>query len=372
MEQCMTAAPRILWLCKSKYMNHDVIDDRYGRLFELPDCLAKKHAVFAFCLDYRPGPSGQMSGNSAAVWRRSSIPGTFFVGWLISLLKFVRHVRPDCVIASSDCLQVILGALVSRLYGTLFYADLYDDYSTFGLAKIPGMRWLYNKALASADGIFAVSTTLGHDLEMQFPGKPVLVIESTIDAEQFHSKDKMESRKLLGLDHLEGKKLVGVCGGLNAYHGANIVFNAFSEIADRDPNVIFVVAGRLYEECPLPKRSDITYLGMLPHDQMSYFFSALDVAVVALSNTKFGYYAFPQKAYEVLACRVQVAAADVGALSMLFSNLTGALYNPDSSSSLAETVVRQLASRMILDVDIPTWGEQAAKISLFIHDSASY
>ena len=347
-------------------MNHDVIDDRYARLFELPNSLGKNLDVAAFCLDYRLAKLPPVSDDLRGNWRRSSIPRTFFIGWFLVLMAYARQVRPQCVIASSDCLHIILGGLVSRLFGARFYADLYDDYSTFGLAKIPGMRWLYWRALARADGICAVSRTLGRDIEKQYPGKPVLVLESTIDAGLFYPQDKAESRRLLGLDRLKGKKLVGVCGGLNAFHGADIVFKAFAQIADRDSDIVFVVAGKLYDECPLPDSDNVMYLGMLPHTQMSYFFSAMDVAVVALSNTRFGYYAFPQKAYEVLACAVPVAAADVGALSLLFEDLTDALYDPDSPASLADTVIRQLDARALLSVDIPTWDDQADKLGDFI------
>ena len=228
------------------------------------------------------------------------------------------------------------------------------------------MRWLYFRALAHADGLCAVSQTLGRDLEQQYPEKPVLVLESTIDAEGFSPKDKVHSRAVLGLDDLANKKLVGVCGGLNAFHGADIVFGAFPELLRRRDDVVFVVAGTLYEECPLPQLDKVRYLGMLQHNQMAYFFSALDVAVVALSNTQFGYYAFPQKAYEVLACKVPVAAADVGALSILFQSLPKALYNPDSSASLAETVNRQLDEPAVLQVEIPNWRQQAVILGGFI------
>ena len=347
-------------------MNHDVIDDRYARLFELPHLMGQDLDVSAFCLDYRLGKLAPISDDLKRSWGRSSIPRTFFVGWFFALLAFARTVRPQAVVASSDCLHVILGAFVARLFGATFFADLYDDYSTFGLAKIPGMRWLYFRALARADGICAVSYTLGRDLEQQYPGKPVLVLESTIDAERFFPQDKANSRAVLRLDDLGHKKLIGVCGGLNAFHGADIVFGAFPEILQRRDDVMFVVAGKLYEECPLPELDNVRYLGMLPHEQMTYFFSALDVAVIALSNTRFGYYAFPQKAYEVLACKVPVAAADVGALSILFQPLPKVLYDPDSSASLADTLDRQLDDAEVLQVDIPTWRQQAVKLGDFI------
>lgn len=362
----MPPISRVLWLCKSRYMNHDVIDDRYARLFEVPSRLGERLDVSGFCLDYRLQKLASIDTELAASWQRSSIPRTFFIGWFFTLLAHARKFRPECVIASSDCLHIILGALISRMVGAKFVADLYDDYSTFGLAKMPGMRWLYRRALGSADGISVVSQTLGGDIRAAYPSIPVIVLESTIDTDCFQPRDKSESRDLLGLAGLEGKKLVGVCGGLNAFHGVNTVFGAFSEIAERHPDVVFVVAGTLYDECPLPALDNVKYLGMLPHDQMSWFFSALDLAIVALSNTRFGYYAFPQKAYEVLACRVPVAAADVGALGMLFGGLKEALYDPDSSSGLADTVLYQLEKKRLLDVRIPTWSDQAEKLDVFM------
>jgi glycosyltransferase involved in cell wall biosynthesis len=347
-------------------MNHDVIDDRYARLFEIPDRLGQRLSVYSFCLDYRLQKKGPISADLKDNWFRFNIPRTIFVGWFFALMLRARKIGPQCVVASSDCVHVILGAFLSRFLGATFFVDLYDDYSTFGLAKIPGMHWLYMRALAHADGISVVSRTLEQLIEKQFPGKPVLLMESTIDADLFYPRDKSESRKALGLNRFEGKKLVGVCGGLNASHGADIIFAAFSPILALNPDVVFVVAGRLCAECPLPELENIEYLGTLPHTQMPQFFSALDVAIVGLSNTRFGRYAFPQKAYEVIACRVPVAAANVGALSMLFSDLESAQYDADSPQSLAKTVVHQLETGSVLRVDIPTWDDQAERLSGFI------
>ncbi len=347
-------------------MNHDVIDDRYGRLFELPHCLSRSTSVMSFCLDYRLEKKAPIPEDLVGFWFRLNIPLSLFVGWFLVLFAKAKEFRPDCVIASSDCVSVIIGRFIAYLLGARFYADLYDDYSTFGLAKIPGMKWLYQRALRNADGICAVSETLGSHLRESFPAKPVLVLESTIDAATFYPRDKSSSLKLLGLDGFCGKKLVGVCGGLNAYHGVSVVFDAFAKISELEPEVLFVVAGKLDDAFPLPQLPNIEYLGVLTHEQMPYFFSAIDVQVVALSNTRFGYFAFPQKAYEVLACEVPVAAAEVGALALLFDAVPEALYDPDSSSSLAATVVRQLQAPKNNVVDIPTWEKQALSLGRFI------
>ena len=357
---------KVLWLCKSRYMGHDVIEDRYARLFEIPTCLGRYAQVRGFCLDYRLAKAAAIPADLAPAWARANIPRTLFVGWFIQLLAYTRRFRPQAVVASSDCLHVILGALLARVFGARFYADLYDDYATFGLARVPGMRWLYRRALARADGICSVSRTLGQDVQQSYPGVPVLVLESTIDAGMFRPLDKAESRQRIGLDDVGAAKLVGICGGLNPFHGADIVFGAFAEIAAGNPDVLFVIAGQPHPDCPIPERDDVRFIGRLPHADMPSFFSAMDLVVVPLSNTRFGYFAFPQKAYEVLACRTPAVAAEVGSLALLFESLPDVRYDPDSSSALAVAALRQLDKPRLLEVDIPTWEDQAKKLAEFI------
>ncbi len=163
---------------------------------------------------------------------------------------------------------------------------------------------------------------------------------------------------------------MGICGGLNAFHGADKVFEAFPAIAKSGREVQFIAAGKQSPDCPLPDREDVTFLGMLPHAQMPQFFAAMDVVIIPLSNTKFGYYAFPQKAYEVLACRVPAVAANVGALGMLFEGLPEVRYDPDSAEDLAAKVVWQLENQRVLEVEIPTWGEQADRLLEFTEQIA--
>tara|TARA_R110002049_G_scaffold124997_17_gene280565 strand:- start:2523 stop:3581 length:1059 start_codon:yes stop_codon:yes gene_type:complete len=349
-------------------MNHDVIEDRYARLFELPNLLGKNEnlSVSAVCLDYHLAKKAPISHDLRSTWRRYSLPRSLFTGWLFALMSHVRSFRPQCVIASSDCIHVIIGWLISRSFKARFFVDLYDDYSTFGLARVPGIRRLYDRALREADGICAVSRTLGRHMEEEYPGKKVLILESTIDSQLFYPRDKAESRALLQLNRFSGKKLVGVCGGLNVLHGADVVFSSFAKIAEQVPEVIFVIAGIPDKNCPLPELPNVAFLGALPHQHMPYFFSAMDVAIVALSNTRFGYFAFPQKAYEILACDVPVAAAHVGSLAMLFDAVPEALYEAQSPDSLSTTVIHQLQAKRINPVDIPTWEDQAVALANFI------
>ena len=51
---------------------------------------------------------------------------------------------------------------------------------------------------------------------------------------------------------------------------------------------------------------------------------------------------------------------------LVFGSLKKALYDPDSSVGLADTVLHQLKEKSLLDVRIPTWSDQAEKLDNFI------
>ena len=45
-------ARSVVWLTKRKYMGQDLLENRYGRYYEIPRRLSQKHDVHVLCLDY--------------------------------------------------------------------------------------------------------------------------------------------------------------------------------------------------------------------------------------------------------------------------------------------------------------------------------
>ncbi|WP_317930898.1 glycosyltransferase [Halioxenophilus sp. WMMB6] len=345
-------------------MNHDVINDRYGRLYELPRELSTYCQVRCVAVDYRFEPNCITVSNADSVWQRLSAPRSILFGWLLQLLISLRSFKAEAIVASSDCLQVVVGYYMARLFKLRFFADLYDDYSTFGLARIPLMKYFYNRALRGADGFITVSNTLAEKLAPIAGGKPCLVLESTIGAGAFFPVDKLAARAMLRLPN--NKLLVGVCGGLNSGHGIETIYAAVQQLVSEAPDLMFVIAGKPSAEVPIPNFDNIIPIGTLNHSLMNHFYNAVDVCVIQLPNTEFGYYAFPQKAYEIISARCPAVYANVGALGRLFEPLPEAGYNPDSVLSLVNAIKYQSQNREVLDVRVPTWQEQAEKLGQFI------
>ncbi|MBD7987962.1 glycosyltransferase family 4 protein [Luteimonas sp. Sa2BVA3] len=360
---------RIAFLCKRRYMGKDVILDRYARLYEIPRQLARLgHEVRGYCLDYGRGAPGEWihDGSPGTLhWEsrplgRLGLPG--LLRYPASLLRRLRAFRPDMLVAASDIPHVALGRLLSDRLEVPYVVDLYDNFEGFGQARIPCfvpmLRWGTRGA--------ALVTTTSEPLRQLvvngygLPGECVVTMPSSVDKAVFHRQDAIGARRKLGLPL--DMPLIGTAGGLYRDKGIAALYAAWERIRSGRPDVHLVLAGPYRGELPPPRDERVHYLGEMAHNDVATLFSALDVGVISVLDTAFGRYCFPQKAYEMLACGLPVAAADVGAMSDLFRDCPTALFTADDPSGLADAVLRQLARPTTADIAVPDWAALVGSI----------
>ncbi|HEV2333469.1 MAG TPA: glycosyltransferase, partial [Gammaproteobacteria bacterium] len=130
---------------------------------------------------------------------------------------------------------------------------------------------------------------------------------------------------------------------------------AWPRIAAEHPDAELVLAGPIDKAFPPPSGPRVHYLGMLPHARTAELFSALDVGVIYLRDTAFGRYCFPQKAYEMLACELPIAAAGVGVMTHLLESVPDALYRADDAADLARAVSAQIERPLRPAIPIDDW-----------------
>lgn len=361
---------RIAYLCKRRYMAKDVILDRYARLYEIPRQLALLgHDVEAFCFSYKPGLAdmdvehdarpGRLRWHSRN-WGRAIAPR--LAAYPRRLLRQARAFDPDIVIAASDIPHVALGAWLARKLRRPFVADLYDNFEGFGQARVPGMVAALRSAVRHADLVLTTSEPL-RELVMAGYGArgKVLAMPSSVDKTVFHRRDKAEARAALGLP--ADALLVGTAGGLYRDKGAGVLYAAWDILSRRRPDVHLVLAGPHESSLPPPTGPRVHALGALPHARVAELFCSLDVGAICVLDTPFGRYCFPQKAYEMLACDLPVAAADIGALGSLLAPWGDrCLYRADDPAALARRIEAQLADRFVPPVPIEGWDELIARI----------
>jgi glycosyltransferase involved in cell wall biosynthesis len=359
---------RIAFLCKRRYMRHDVIEDRYARLYEIPRELARRsHDVLGVCLSYRKAPSGRFlhDANSGRLeWVSSNlgpwvVPG--FLRYLNVTTDLLRDFRPDIIIGASDCLHILLARRLSSRLKVPYAVDLYDNFESFGLTRIPSMRTRYRHAVRNAGAVFCVSEPLSDRVRTTYRATGrVMTIESTINENLFKPRDRTESRVRLGLP--TDVQLIGTAGALDYSRGIDRLYQAFSALSHDKAAIHLALAGVADRQSPILTGNRIHYLGQLSHTQIADFYAALDVGLVCVRETPFGRYSFPQKAYEMVAMRIPLVVAAVGAMEQLFSGYPDCLYSPDDTHQLTERIHKQLVQPVVSDIPIPTWADQAARI----------
>ncbi|HRY16978.1 MAG TPA: glycosyltransferase family 4 protein [Candidatus Competibacteraceae bacterium] len=354
---------RIAYLCKRQYMSYDVIADRYARLYEQPRQLALRgHEVLGLCLSYRPTQARDEwhPANPGRLRWIGLTPGhTGGLRYPHQALRLLRAFAPDVVVGASDALLIILSRWLAGRLEKPLVIDLYDNFESFGLTGVPGVRRLYRQALRHAHGISCISPALAHYIQTTCqPAGLVIALESTINVGQFRPMDRTACRQQLGLP--PSARLIGTAGALDASRGIDTLYRAFYQLTEHNPDIYLVLAGRTGS--PIPTHPRILYLGELPHDHIPAFFNALNIAIICIRDTAFGRYSFPQKAYEILACRIPLVAAALGSIGDLLKDAPDSLYRPDDDQDLASKITRQLNQPRPPDLPVPTWADQAEKL----------
>lgn len=350
-------------------MHKDVIHDRYGRLHELPFHLSRHHRITGIVLNYRvtlefKKPQCIKENDDRLTWYSLQLHflvlPTLISYWLLMLREF-RENPPAVVIGASDSPHIILASIIARMHRIPVILDLYDNFEAFGLSKIPGIRTLYRSALARADAVTCVSIRLQKHVEASCArSRATFTIESTINKSDFYPLDRSVARHSLNLN-AEGI-YIGAAGSLYANRGIKTVYEAFRGIVKARLDVKLVLAGDIDPEAPPPHHDNVVYLGNLAHSDMNAFYNSLNVTFNYMQDDDFGRFSFPQKVYEILACKVPMLSARVGALADILQQ-DRFLYTPGDAGEVITKVVALLNEPVVPEVSIPTWADQAERLN---------
>ncbi len=342
----------ILVITKRQYTNKDLIDDRFGRLREIPLELSRRgYDIDGLCLSYRSKPEGRFHDESV-LWQSINLS----ILKLPGLLKYIYTANKlaknaDIIWACSDSIYGIIGFVISRHNHIPLIFDLYDNFEYFLTAKLPIIKQLYRYTLKNCSAVTCVSQPLA-DLVLSYGRKNnVVVLENAVRDDLFYPMAKDNCRSDLGLP--SQCRLVGTAGALDDSRGIQSLFDAFEILKNRYPDLHLVLAGP--RKGPLPRTERIIDLGVLPLEKMPLLFNALDVAVICNRNNEFGKYCYPQKATEIMACNVPLIAARVGSMAWRFKDHPEWLYSPDDKRNLATVLEHRLVHQNTAYTKVATW-----------------
>ncbi len=355
---------KILFICKRNYTSKDLLCEKYGRLYEFSKAFHESgHVVTCVCANYY-GINNSYLNDGVVYWHNydfnhSIITGP--IGYYNFLKKAVEREEPDVIIGLSDIFHVLLSLLLSKKYKLPFIIDLYDNFESFGIARIPGVKILFHYAMNEADGISVVSPELkNHLMEKHKLSAMIEVVENAVDIKAFHPINKVSMRKKLNLP--ENGIYIGVAGALSEKRGISNLFTAYMELLDKYENLYLVMAGPMDKSLKLPSCPNIRYFGELAYDEIPSFLNTFDVGVILNLDDAFGKFCFPQKFYEMMSCRIPVVASRVGVMSRMLSETPEVLFDPDDPESLKRALELQLTEKLIIETEVLQWDRQANKL----------
>jgi teichuronic acid biosynthesis glycosyltransferase TuaC len=365
---------KILVLTKRQYMGKDLLDDRFGRFRELPLGLARLgHKVEGIALSYRKKDEGthldplSTAENGHVTWHSINLTNGWAPGLRKPLVRTVRAAadfKPDLLWACSDAYQAVFGRWLANRMQSRCVIDLYDNFEAFTATKLPFVRPLFRRAVKEAHGVTCFSQRLAdHIVQTYGRTKPTSIIENGVREDLFYprTRDACRHRFRLPTD----TQIIGTAGALDSTRGIDTLFRAFELLATKNMNLHLALAGPRKRGIRIPTGSRVHDLGVLSHEEVPCFINALDLAVVCYRQSAQGEFSFPQKAYEIIACRVPLIAASVGSMNELLKDFSECLYKPEDPQSLASTAGRQLKNRIIIEGKIPSWADSAKRLEGF-------
>lgn len=360
----------ILIICKRQYTARDLIDDRYGRLYEIPEALAiAGHKVSGITTSYRYRMKSEHTSAAGVRWKSINLAPSTPWHWYQQLLSISSN-KPDVIWASSDAPHCIAAIKLGQLLEIPVVLDLYDNYDHFTLTALPFVRHQYHQACRSAAVITTVSNTLANYVrETIAPATPVQVIGNGVNTNVFKPLDARQCRKQLNLPI--DARIIGSAGAMKASRNINDLFEAFTLMADRDPDLYLTIAGPQDKTPARYTHPRIINMGILDWQLVPMLINALDVAVVCNRDDTFGRYCFPLKFQEAMACGVPVCAAMVGDVAHLLKDHPTMQYRPGDALQLAEKLNTLLAGeRESVSYTVSDWTALAAQLDKILQNAA--
>ncbi len=235
-----------------------------------------------------------------------------------------------------------------KTYVTAHGSDMFELYKYQPLA-----RSTIKKVLSGADGVFAVSNALKHEIiatGVVGIANKTKISWNSVDVDKFSSRENNSFKKEY---KLEDKPVVLFVGNLIKRKNVDSLLEA-KKIANSDYYLVIVGDGPLFKK--LRKKvedeniRDVIFTGS--RNDVENIIPSCDVLILPSFSESFGLVLI-----EALACGKPVIGSNVGGITEIINDDVGLLVNPNKISSIAEAVdklVNDEDLRVILSMNART------------------
>ena len=293
----------------------------------------------------------------------SGMPLAKYMVLIRALKKRVREVvdtvRPHIIHVHSPLLNAFPALAVGREMGLpvvyeirAFWEDAAADHGT---ATEWGLRYRLTRALETlavrrAACVTTICQGLRTDLVARgLSAEKVTVIPNAVDIKHFQA-GSLPDHDLLDDFGLKSGFTLGFVGSFYAYEGLDVLLRAMPGLVVAIPQVQLLLVGGGPQEHELKALSNhlgldgiVHFAGPIPHDQISRYYSVMDVMVYPRISRRLTELVTPLKPLEAMALGKLVVASNVGGhRELIRDGENGYLFAPSSSQALAQCLTRLL------------------------------
>ncbi len=269
--------------------------------------------------------------------------------------ELVQEWRPDQLHAHSPVLTALAALPVARrrklplLYEIrAFWEDaaVGNGTGSEGSPRYRLTRMLETYAARRADGVAVIGEGLRRDLIGRgVEANKIIVSPNGVDMALFGNPPARDGMlaEALGIADAD---VIGFIGSFYDYEGLDDLIAAMSLLLERRPGAHLLLVGGGPMESALkmqaeqsPARDHIHVIGRVPHDEVSRYYSLIDVLAYPRKAMRLTDLVTPLKPLEAMAQRKLVVASDVGGHRELIEDgVTGTLFPAGNPEALAATL----------------------------------
>lgn len=344
----------LLFLCKRRPMDRDLLTSPYGRFYYIPKILSEYgHQCTILLLNYKHDQELDITKGNIR-WlsvNLGTIPGIKFSRTASNIIK---NGDIDWVIGFSDTYFGILAQHLAQKYNIRSLIDAYDNYESY-IPWLKPLHWLWRRALGKATAISAAGPGLA---SLMSRNRNAYIVPMAADPEFKKIDKKQRFHEQLNLP--ENRTIIAYCGSMYHNRGIENLFQALKIIRKNMPDVEMILTGRKQKTVVIPEYCN--WLGYLPDKNMPVLLNNVDLLIVMGKPGAFGDFSYPVKLYEAIQCRTPVVAIDTPATRWILHNNNDLLVKPGDPVGLAASIQRMVHDKTTLDMDC-SWQGSASIIN---------
>jgi glycosyltransferase involved in cell wall biosynthesis len=303
-------------------------------------------------------------------------------GFRKSVAHAVRQTKPDFIYERYS-LWAVAGLQVAKQRSIPLVLEVnaplaYEEQVyRAGLTFPPLARWVERLLWRSADVVIPVSGALRDRMvNARVAPERIHVLPNAVDTDLFCAD--VDGQAVRDCFQLTNRFVVGFVGSFKAWHGIDLLLEAFQDVRRSDPltHLLLVGDGPLrgsLEERVRNMRLEkaVTFAGAVPHEEIPQYLANMDVAIAPYPPLDEFYYS-PLKLFEYMAAGRAIVSSRIGQVAEIITDGdNGLLFEPGDRAGLVECIQRvrknpklqaQLGRNATAACSQNTWKQHAVRV----------